>query len=138
MLIITWTWNEQKRITNGEQRHFGVTGKRPPLEIRGDFEEKSLKKKWKSYMQVWFWKKTKTKNRNFYMQGFQYIIFKKYLFSPIYKGDYLATFDFKVCFFFTFANLISRAKCFFGKKFFKKSQKSAILDRGNPMNVLQK
>ena len=33
------------------------------------------------------------------MQGFQYIIFKKYLFSPIYKGDYLATFDFKVCFF---------------------------------------
>ena len=45
MLIITWTWNEQKRITNGEQRHFGVTEKRPPpLEIRGDFEEKSLKK----------------------------------------------------------------------------------------------
>ena len=70
----------------------------PPLEIRGDFEEKSLKKKWKSYMQGWFWKK-KNKNLNFYMQGFQYIIFKKYLFSPIYKGDYLATFDFKVCFF---------------------------------------
>jgi len=44
MLIITWTWNEQKRITNGEQRHFGVCEKRPPLEIRGDFDEKSLKK----------------------------------------------------------------------------------------------
>ena len=98
MWIITSTLKEQKRITNGEQRHFGVCEKRPPLEIRGDFEEKSLEKKWKSYMQGWFWKK-KTKNRNFYMQGFQYIIFKKYLFSPIYKGDYLATFDFKVCFF---------------------------------------
>ena len=45
MLIITWTWNEQKRITNGEQRHFGVPENAPPLEIRGDFEEKSLKKK---------------------------------------------------------------------------------------------
>ena len=47
MLIITWTWNEQKRITNGEQRHFGGTENAPPLEIRGDFEEKSLKKKMK-------------------------------------------------------------------------------------------
>ena len=47
MWIITSTWKEQKRITNGEQRHFGVAQNRPPLEMRGDFGEKTLKKKMK-------------------------------------------------------------------------------------------
>ena len=82
-----------------ENKDILVSLKMPPPGDKGGFWGKIVeKKKWKSYMQGWFWKK-KTKNRNFYMQGFQYIIFKKYLFSPIYKGDYLATFDFKVCFF---------------------------------------
>ena len=67
--------------------------------------------------------------------------------KPWDKGGYWPTFDFKV-FFFTFSNLISRAKCFFGTIFFKNSQKSAIfdknsqkstiLDRSNPMNFPQK
>ena len=154
MLIITWTWNEQKRITNGEQRHFGVPENAPPPGDKGGFWGKIVEKKWKSYMQGWFWKK-KTKNRKFYMQGFQYIIFKKYLFSPIYKGDYLATFDFKVCFFsllqIWYLGQNAFLEIFFSKKaknqlfrigvtlwiFFKFSQKSAIWDRGNPMNFVQ-
>ena len=70
MWIITSTWKEQKRITNGEQRHFGVAQNRPHLEIGGDFGKKTLKKNWKSYMQGWFWEK-KTKNWKFYMQVFQ-------------------------------------------------------------------
>ena len=37
MLIITWTWNEQKRITNGEQRHFGGTENAPPPGDKGGF-----------------------------------------------------------------------------------------------------
>ena len=57
MWIITSTWKEQKRITNGEQRHFLCVRNRPHLAIRGDFGKKTLKKKWKSYMQGWFWKK---------------------------------------------------------------------------------
>ena len=52
--------------------------------------------------------------------------------------DYLATFDFKVFFFFTFVNLISWAKCFFGTIFDKNSQKSSISDGGNSMNFRQK
>ena len=71
------------------------------------------------------------------MQRFQYIIFKKYLFSPIYKGDYLATFDFKVCFFSLLQIWYLGQNAFLEIFFSKKSQKSAILDRGNPMNFLQ-
>ena len=37
MLKITWTWNEQKRITNGEQRHFGFTENAPPPGDKGGF-----------------------------------------------------------------------------------------------------
>ena len=81
-----------------ENKDILVCPETAPLEIRGDFGEKLLKKIENLTCRGDFGKK-KTKNRKFYMQGFQYIIFKKYLFSPIYKGDYLATFDFKVCFF---------------------------------------
>ena len=97
MSINTSTWKEQKRITNGKQRHFGVSQNRPPGDKVG-FWGKNVEKKLK-ILHAGVILEKKTKNRNFYMQGFQYIIFKKYLFSPIYKGDYLATFDFKVCFF---------------------------------------
>ena len=61
MWIITSTWKEQKRITNGEQRRFGGVENRPHLEIGGDFGEKTLKKNWKSYMQGWFWEKKNKK-----------------------------------------------------------------------------
>ena len=44
MLIITWTWNEQKRITNGEQRHFGVPENAPPGD-KGGFWGKIVEKK---------------------------------------------------------------------------------------------
>ena len=47
MSKITSTWKEQKRITNGEQRHFLGTRNRPHLEMGGDFGKKTLKKKMK-------------------------------------------------------------------------------------------
>ena len=61
MWKITSTWKEQKRITNGEQRHFLGTRNRPHLEMGGDFGKKTLKKKWKSYMQGWFLEKKNKK-----------------------------------------------------------------------------
>ena len=36
-----------KKITNGEQRHFGVAQNRPHLEIGGDFGKKNVEKKLK-------------------------------------------------------------------------------------------
>ena len=60
MWIITSTWKEQKRITNGKQRHFGVWQIYPPPGDKGGFwGKKRWKKNWKSYMQGWFWKKNK-------------------------------------------------------------------------------
>ena len=47
MSIITSTWKEQKRITNGEQRRFDGVENRPHLEIGGDFGEKNVGKKLK-------------------------------------------------------------------------------------------
>ena len=61
MWIITSTWKEQKRITNGEQRHFLGVRNRPHLEIGGGFWEKNVEIKWKSYMQGWFWEKKNKK-----------------------------------------------------------------------------
>ena len=93
-----------------ENRDISVVPTFIPLNIRGDLGEKTLKKTWKSYMQGWFWKRKNQIN----IRGFLNTFSKNTFFSPIYKGDYWPTFDFKVCFFFTFSNLISRAKCFFG------------------------
>ena len=135
-------------------RWFWCHWKAPPPGDKGGFWGKIVEKKMK-ILHAGVILEKKTKNRNFYMQGFQYIIFKKYLFSPIYKGDYLATFDFKMCFFslvqIWYLGQNAFLEIFFSKKaknqqfwigvtlwiFFKNSKKSAISDRGNPMNFLQ-
>ena len=137
-----------------ENKDILVAPKSAPPGDKGGFWGKIVEKKLK-ILHAGVILEKKTKNRKFYMQGFQYIIFKKYLFSPIYKGDYLATFDFKVCFFsllqIWYLGQNAFLEIFFSKKaknqlfwigvtlwiFFKISQKSAISDRGNPMNFLE-
>ena len=69
MWIITSTWKEQKRITNGEQRHFGVSKIYPPGD-KGGFWGKNVEKKMK-ILHAGVILEKKTKNWKFYMQGFQ-------------------------------------------------------------------
>ena len=62
MSKITSTWKEQKRITNGEQRHFLGVRNRPHLEMGGGIlGKKTLKKNENLTCRGDFWKK-KTKN----------------------------------------------------------------------------
>ena len=155
MSKITSTWKEQKRITNGEQRHFLGTRNRPHLEMGGDFGKKTLKKKMKILHAGVIFGKKKQKIENFTWRDFNRPFSKSTFFSPIYKGDYLSTFDFKVCFFSLlpiwylgqnafleqFSTKIAKNQPFrIGVTlwiFVKNSQKSTIFDRGNPMNFLQ-